>query len=74
MKLTDSPPARRVHAHNRARWLMLLGKHELAIKELQVALHSGIRDVICLKVDPVFDPIRSDPEFRRILSTIGLDR
>ena len=74
LKLTESPPARRVHAHNRARWLMLLGKREQAIKELQVALRSGLGDVIYLKVEPVFDPIRSDPEFLRILNTIGLDR
>ena len=35
---------------------------------------SELKDVIYLKVEPVFDPIRSDPEFRRILNTIGLDR
>ena len=74
LKLTEPAPAARVHSHNRARWLMLLGKRELAIKELQVALLSGLGDVIYLKVEPVFDPIRSDPEFLRILNAIGLDR
>lgn len=74
LKLTESPPASRVHSYNRARWLMLLGKREQSIKELQVALNNGITEVIYLNVEPVFDPIRSHPELLRILKTIGLSR
>jgi len=74
LNLTQSPQAARVHSHNRARWLMLLGKHGAAIKELQVALSAGLRDIIYLKVEPVFDPVRSDPEFLRILRALRLDQ
>ncbi len=73
LKLTGSPPAARIHSHNRARWLMLLGRHDEAIKELTVAVDAGLTDIIFLKVDPVFDPIRSDPAFRSILRTVRLD-
>jgi tetratricopeptide (TPR) repeat protein len=72
LRLTASPPAAQVHAHNRARWLMLLGKHEQAVNELQVGLHVGLGDMIFLNVEPVFDPIRSNPEFRKLLKKLRL--
>ena len=74
LKLVELPPAANIHAHNRARWLMLLGRHEQALKDLKVAVDLKIGDVIYLKVEPVFDPVRSHPEFLRLLKTVGLDR
>ncbi len=72
--LLDQLARPEVHAHNRARWWMLLGKHERAIEALQVALRVRLMDIVYLNVDPIFDSIRSHPEFREILMAVGLER
>lgn len=62
-----------VHSENRARWHVLLGKPDLALEELEVAVRARVFDVIYLRVDPVFDPLRAHPTFQGLLKTIGLE-
>jgi hypothetical protein len=63
-------------AHNRATWFMLLGKHEAALSELEagVASESPPFNLIYLRVDPLFDAIRQQPRFQRILNKIAISR
>ena len=73
LKLTEGPAAAGVHAHNRARWYMLLGEHDEALRGLTAAVNGRLYDVIYLKVDPLFDPIRPRPEFREALRKVGFE-
>ncbi|MCI0721642.1 MAG: tetratricopeptide repeat protein [Acidobacteria bacterium] len=49
-----------------------LGQKELAYKWLETAIQSFENDVKFLKVDPRFDPLRSDRHFHELLRRIGL--
>ena len=58
-----------------------LGEHEEALRYLEAALDessvssvTGTRVPAYLKVDPIWDPIRSDPRFAALLEKIGLGK
>jgi len=58
-----------------------LGEHEEALRYLEAALDessvssvTGTRVPAYLKVDPIWDPIRSDPRFAALLEKIGLEK
>ncbi len=52
--------------------LAALGEHERAFVELQRAYDEGDSHLVELGVFPVFDPLRTDPRFLRLLQRIGL--
>jgi tetratricopeptide (TPR) repeat protein len=62
----------KIQSFNRARWFMLLGRSDAALKELDSAVEARIFDLIYLRVDPLFDPIREQPGFRHVLKRTGL--
>jgi hypothetical protein len=49
---------------------MALGDREQALLCLQGAYDE--RAIFCLKVNPIWDPLRSDPRFQRLLANMGL--
>ena len=50
-----------------------LGDHDRALHWLEKALDAGSPTMTLLKMEPIFDPLRSSPRFRRLLSLVGLD-
>jgi TolB-like protein/DNA-binding winged helix-turn-helix (wHTH) protein/Flp pilus assembly protein TadD len=50
------------------------GQKERVIELLQSAYSEHSNAVVQIKVDPMYDPIRSDPRFRDLLRRIGLER
>jgi DNA-binding winged helix-turn-helix (wHTH) protein/TolB-like protein/Flp pilus assembly protein TadD len=50
-----------------------LGNKDQALKWLEKAYDERLWEMGMLKVNPVFDPLRSDPRFMRLLTQIGLD-
>jgi hypothetical protein len=70
----NSPEVAGIQSHNRAIWFMLLGDYDSALHELQVAVDSHPRpfNLIYVNVDPVFDPIRTWPQFQALLRKLGI--
>jgi hypothetical protein len=50
-----------------------LGNKDQALKWLEKAYDERLWEMGMLKVNPVFDPLRSDPRFMKLLTRIGLD-
>ncbi len=50
------------------------GEKKLAIEALQRAYHQRSADLIWLGVHPLYDPLRKEPGFRRLLERLGLDQ
>jgi tetratricopeptide (TPR) repeat protein len=50
-----------------------LGEKEKAFEWLEESFRSHTRDLIYLKVEPQYDPLRSDPRFTRMLERVGLE-
>jgi serine/threonine-protein kinase len=59
-------------------WLAIiyaaLGDVDQALKLIHSAIEEHDSEVIFINVGPTFGKLRSDPEFRKVLSGIGLDR
>jgi hypothetical protein len=49
-----------------------LGKKEEAIHWLQRSFEARHLTVVFITVEPMFDPLRGDPRFGRILTRMGL--
>jgi DNA-binding winged helix-turn-helix (wHTH) protein/Tfp pilus assembly protein PilF len=62
----------KIQSFNRAKWFMRLGKSEEALRELEIAVDARVFDIIYLRVNPLFDPVREQPRFREVLRRIGV--
>lgn len=51
---------------------MGLGEYQTALTHLEAACEAREKSVTGLKVHPLFDPLRSEPRFERMLERIGL--
>jgi adenylate cyclase len=49
-----------------------LGEKEKALAALEAAAQARSRWIAGLKADPIWDPLRSEPRFQKILTSIGL--
>ena len=58
-------------AYNAARISALLGKNNEAVSWLQKAFTARGGQMVLLKCDPVFDPIRSDPGFQAVVKKMN---
>src|ERR1700751_2701148 len=56
-----------------ARILLRLNDKDRALNYLKTALEEGDPDLFYLTVDPLYDPVRSDPRFRDALNHLGLN-
>jgi DNA-binding winged helix-turn-helix (wHTH) protein len=61
-----------VRAYRRAHWSMVLGDRVAALDDLETAHRVRTFDVIYLAVDPMFEPLRSEPRFRKIIEQMRL--
>jgi tetratricopeptide (TPR) repeat protein len=57
---------------NYARILLRLHDKDRALNYLKQALEEGDPDLFDLSVDPLYDPVRTDPRFRNTLNQLGL--
>jgi hypothetical protein len=55
-----------------ARIYMALGDRDYAFELLGQAAERHDQMMLNLKVDPTFDPLRSDPRFKELLARVGL--
>jgi adenylate cyclase len=51
-----------------------LGDKDEAFRWLEIAYEEHAYDIVMLKVDPVYDPLRSDPRFTVLLKKMGLEK
>jgi tetratricopeptide (TPR) repeat protein len=50
-----------------------LGQVDAAFRELDRALEARTEEILMLKVDPFFDPLRGDPRYGEMIRAIGLE-
>jgi hypothetical protein len=55
-----------------ARMYARLGDNDRVLEWLQKAYDKHSDYLVLLKVDPLFDPLRSDPRFAKLMRDIGL--
>jgi adenylate cyclase len=51
-----------------------LGERGLALDRLEQVYETGSTMLVWLKVDHIYDPLRSDPRFIALLKKVGLDK
>jgi Tfp pilus assembly protein PilF len=69
--LLQSRKGRYVSAGNIATLHIALGQNELAFDALAQAFKNRDIEIIWLRVNPVFDPLRSDPRFTKLLERVS---
>jgi hypothetical protein len=53
---------------------LAVGDKNKALASLEKAYAQQSNLMVYLKVDPMFDPLRSNPRFQKLLHVVGLDR
>jgi Tfp pilus assembly protein PilF len=74
LAITDDWRSRVDHAWRRAGWRAMLGDQAGTFEEIEHAFDARIFPVIYIGVDPVYDLIRNDPRYARLLARVGLDQ
>jgi hypothetical protein len=52
---------------------MGLGDRDRAVESLWKGAREHSQSLVFLKVDPFFDPVRSDPRFKALLRELGIE-
>jgi tetratricopeptide (TPR) repeat protein len=71
-QLVEAAKSRYVIPLNFARVHIGLGENEEAFKWLERAYHERSSNLVFLRVDPVWDPIRADPRFADLVRRVGI--
>jgi serine/threonine protein kinase/Tol biopolymer transport system component/tetratricopeptide (TPR) repeat protein len=71
-ELSEQSKREHVWPYNIAVIYVGLGERDEALQWLEKAYLEHSDDLIYLKVDPIFDPLRSDPRFKDLLRRVGL--
>ena len=71
-ELTRRPRGRYVHAFSIALIWIGLGKPDQALEWLAKAYQGRSTDMVYAKIEPLLDPVRSDPRFTALLHQMGL--
>jgi TolB-like protein/Tfp pilus assembly protein PilF len=71
-EISSAPKGRYVPAEYAALIHLGLGEHDAAIAELERAYRLGSGYLAYLRVEPLFDPLRSDPRFVALERRVGL--
>jgi DNA-binding winged helix-turn-helix (wHTH) protein len=74
LEVTGNWDARVEDSWRRAPWRAWLGDTDGALEELETAYRMRNYNLIYIAVDPMYDNIRSEPRFRRIVADMGLTR
>jgi tetratricopeptide (TPR) repeat protein len=72
VELEEQSTKNYVSSFDRALLYTGLGEKDRAFELLAKAVDERLAGVLSLKVNPEFDPLRSDPRFRELVRTIGL--
>jgi hypothetical protein len=59
-------------AWRRAHWRMMMGDRTGALEELEIAYKAKLFDLMYVAVDPMFEPLRKEPRFRKIVEDMKL--
>ena len=73
-RIASRPEARRLAAANIAIGYIGIGDTTTALSWLETAYAEHSQALTYLKIDPVYDPLRSDPRFADLLQRVGLSR
>jgi serine/threonine-protein kinase len=73
-RIASRPDARRLAAANIAIGYIGVGDATTALSWLETAYAEHSQALTYLKIDPVYDPLRSDPRFADLLRRVGLSR
>jgi tetratricopeptide (TPR) repeat protein len=68
------PQKRPLFPYMLARTLARLGENDRALEWLEKAYEQRLDHLVLLKVDPLFDGLRSDPRFVELLRRVGLEQ
>jgi serine/threonine-protein kinase len=71
-RMQERSRTRHVSPYLRAYVHVGLGEREAALAQLQQAVEARADTLVFVKVDPVFDPLRSEPRFVDIVRRVGL--
>ena len=74
LELKERSKQRYVSSYQFALVELGVGRTDQAIRELEAAFEERSTLLTYLKMDPRFDPLRSDPRFQDLLRRIGLPR
>jgi len=69
---TSIPPGIETQRYQRAVWQMWNSSRAGALEELRAAAEAKPFHLIYLAADPVFQPLRSDPQFQQLLDRLGI--
>ena len=71
-RLNELPKVRHAADYCQALVYAGLGKHEVAIKQLERAFAHRYDRLIYLRVEPIFDMLRPEPAFQKLIHRMGL--
>ena len=69
---TGQAPGIDAQRYQRAVWRMWNSDANGALEELEAAVETKPFHLVYVAADPVFEPLRSDPRFQRILDRLGV--
>jgi tetratricopeptide (TPR) repeat protein len=73
-ELRKISPGGEAAPYNLALVYLGLGDHQRAIDYFEQAYAANSQSLVWLKIDPIYDPLRSDPRFKALMKRLHFDR